>query len=399
MGEWLGPDPADEDAWVIDAYQPSCTSQDYIPQHLLPKRLAVHDPWELLHAVSSQNKKYTRLEAKNDIVHIYKLKLSTKNTERRTQDEKEYIDKVANVNSVRATFLANPHSSQELPEGMIYTPRLFKTSAKNKPGPLKPPVYIVFPPKPPRAPADMAHLYLSPSETIGEGHHSFVYRAELEVPRSLLVGEEICMECVHDDVERILLEEDGPDGNRRDLKWDELSGKYSLKKAGKAGRWLPLDDGVFYEWQASTIHNEVVYEGPYRAIATKVGYQNLERAPYCEHFQRNKTHQLSAKTIVAAKLSIQHDNHLENEAENYQAFPKDFFEHYNGYNIVMPLPFPTPVGALVPQFYGYYVLDEDDPSNQKGATRLSHFQYLSPILLIEECGKPIVPHKLTLDDR
>ncbi|KAF8903504.1 hypothetical protein CPB84DRAFT_1746211 [Gymnopilus junonius] len=239
--------------------------QDYIPQHLLPKKLAVHDPWKLL-----------------------------KHMKQCDQDEKEYKDKMGKANSVRNSFLADPHSDQELPEGMTYTPKSLKSSIKNELGPAKPPVYVIFPPKSPKTPANVAHLYLSPEETIGEGHHSFVYRAKLQVPCSLLVEEDICMDCVQENVERILLEEDGPDGSRRDPKWDELSGKYISKKVGKPGRLLAFADSIIWEWEEPRRN---IYKGPYRAVATTVGYQNLERAPYCEHFRRNKMdmHPLNVK--------------------------------------------------------------------------------------------------------
>jgi len=80
--------------------------------------------------------------------------------------------------------------------------------------------------------------------------------------------------------------------------------------------------------------------------------------------------------MVAAKLSFRNDPHLEVEASNYWSFPSYLFEHYNGYNIVPPLAYPVPVGAVVPQFYGYYKPDRTNSSKT----------YRSPVLLIERCG-------------
>ncbi|KAI6125845.1 hypothetical protein EDD16DRAFT_1556364 [Pisolithus croceorrhizus] len=51
---------------------------------------------------------------------------------------------------------------------------------------------------------------------------------------------------------------------------------------------------------------------------------------------------------IAAKLSIQHDVHLAREAQNYQASPQHFFQHWNGYNLVRPIHNPVPLHAVVP---------------------------------------------------
>jgi hypothetical protein len=100
-------------------------------------------------------------------------------------------------------------------------------------------------------------------------------------------------------------------------------------------------------------------------------------------------------------LSVRGDSHVEWEVHNYQQFPSHFFEHWNGFNIILPLHDPVPVGAVVPQFYGYYLPDqekkkrpdhEDDNSTPRPA-------YLSPILLLEDCGTPVKPEKLSIDNR
>ena len=201
----------------------------------------------------------------------------------------------------------------------------------------------------------------------------------------------ICIDCVMEDLGAILREEDGENGETRDRKWDELSGKMVSKETSiprhlmtTEGTTKGVDDTyVIREGQKSM---EVVYEGPYRVIHSRVKYQNLARAPYCKHFQKakNSIHPLTTKVQVTAKLSRQHDSHLPREAENYQRFPKHFFEHWSGYNLLPPLDDPTPVGALVPQFYGYYV-----PKQEVSAGNCTARPYLSPILLIEHCGKPI----------
>ena len=80
-------------------------------------------------------------------------------------------------------------------------------------------------------------------------------------------------------------------------------------------------------------------------------------------------------------------------AANHQSFPRHLFQHYNGYNIVPPLQNPVPVGAVLPQFYGYYI-PEDKASMFEDEGR-----YSSPVLLIENCGDDIWPRSLDRDDR
>jgi hypothetical protein len=136
------------------------------------------------------------------------------------------------------------------------------------------------------------------------------------------------------------------------------------------------------------------YEGPVVKVFPEVDWQNPERGPYCHHIQKSMGCEkvaLTAKVNVAAKLSVQYDGHLAREAKNYQSFPSHLFEHWNGYNIIDPLHDPVPVGAVVPQFYGYYV-----PEEKKGGKAS---RYLSPILLLENCGVPIDPESLNKDDK
>ncbi|KAL4061978.1 hypothetical protein J3A83DRAFT_2769360 [Scleroderma citrinum] len=99
---------------------------------------------------------------------------------------------------------------------------------------------------------------------------------------------------------------------------------------------------------------------------------------------------------IAAKLSIQHDEHLVTEAQNYQNFPDHFFQHRNGYNIVRPLLNPVPMHTLVPQFYGYYVPDDVAPIAIAPGGKAERPAYLSPILFLEDCGTPYHPHSLML---
>lgn len=361
----------------------------------------MHDPWDLLQGQRCTADRTTPFVQKDDIVRVYNLSLS--HDMRLDADEEEMEEGAAREETIRGLFLADPHSRTMRPEGMVYQPRQF--SENRGLGPAAPPVYVVFPPKPRRGAPRTAHLYVSPAAKMGQGNHSFVYRAELEVPRSMLVEDVLCEECVRADVGRILEEEDGAMGERRDPRWDdETVGAYVLRIRGDAPRKVMFGSAAAVcEWddghaRASSQTADVVYEGPYRAVQTTVGYQNLERAPYCEHLRRENVHPLTTRVQVAAKLSVKYDDHLPTEAANYQAFPRHFFEHRSGFCLpALPaLSDPVPSGAVVPQFYGYYKPDWKDERNKDLNGKKP---YLSPLLLVEDCGTPIVPENMTVDDR
>jgi hypothetical protein len=96
------------------------------------------------------------------------------------------------------------------------------------------------------------------------------------------------------------------------------------------------------------------------------------------------------KVTVVAKTSFPRSEHrslFHNEARVFSSFPKHLSEEWCGYNVIPPLSWPVPVGAVVPKFYGYYV-----PTGEKKDA-------LSPILLMEECGSPVNPPKLTPEQR
>jgi len=166
---------------------------------------------------------------------------------------------------------------------------------------------------------------------------------------------------------------------------------------------------------------------------------------------------------VVAKLSNEGDEHLAREARNYQRFERHMFEEWSGYNVLPPMHDPVPVVPLVPRFYGYYVPEDEDeeeedetetetmekisPTTAKDSgmvlggksedagemnetngkrtsldtdasddeerkatkarleaeTPTKHKReplgYISPILLLEDCGREIDPNDLTLDQK
>lgn len=194
-----------------------------------------------------------------------------------------------------------------------------------------------------------AHLYITPKRQIGSGHHSRVYQVEMELPRELVVKPRQCNECTFEE-EPVAM---------------ELEGEGEMKPE------MPR-------------------------------LKSHQHAPYCEHLDDGIPRPRTAKVSMTAKLTIpddkkyddygSHTAHLRREAKNYCAFREFMFEHWNGYNIIYPCRDPIPVGAVVPQFYGYYVPDESNAPIEEG-------KFMSPILLLEHCGKAVQMSDLTLEER
>lgn len=345
--------------WRITDTPPNL--QQYLPQRFLPKKLIVHDPYGALGATRKSRLAGNSWSYLKDITHTYRLDLSPKYTDRRKEEDAEAEKEDANAKRRLEHFLANPHSESERPPGFE------KAIEKAAPDGTVAMIYVVLPEVPRPQPAKEAHLYLLPAEDLGTGNHSYVYNAEFEVPRSLLVKEELCMDCVHADVEEQLKE------RASDLK-NACRGKICTKEETKKPQFLSCGSDDIYVFDIGATVTKSEYVGPYDVVVqTRVEYQNLERSPYCQHFAARKeaTHPLTAKVSVAAKISFGIDDHLETEADNYQRFPKHFFEHWSGLNIIRPFHFPVPLGPVVPQFYGYYVAEEAGTSGEnKGFSQL-----------------------------
>jgi hypothetical protein len=262
--------------------------------------------------------------------------------------------------ALRKGAKSEEHSSALPPYG-FYIPRV----ADSIPGPTEPWVYAMHEPPPlPSIPAE-AHLYLSPSHMAGRGNHSFAYHAEWDIPRDLLVPDVLCRQCVIDEAQKIIATEDA---EGTDPKWTTKRGEVVLEEYVRPEFVTNIQNepDIFVLRERIEL-NTLNYEGPVRIIRTTVGYQNLARGGYCAHLSEHDRfkHSLRTTVRVTAKLSMQGDVHLDRESLNYQAFPDHFFQHWNGYNVVPPLHEPVPVGALVPQYYGYYTPNEDTPVRKK----------------------------------
>lgn len=116
----------------------------------------------------------------------------------------------------------------------------------------------------------------------------------------------------------------------------------------------------------------------------------------------------TGQVTVAAKTSkppLGDRRLFQNEAEIYNMFPKHLMQEYCGYNLVTPMKYPVPVGAVVPKFYGYYIPVDDKGNSldllhmRKNVRDYHEADWPSPILLLEECGEPINASKLTMDQK
>ena len=103
----------------------------------------------------------------------------------------------------------------------------------------------------------------------------------------------------------------------------------------------------------------------------------------------------NGKVSVTVKLAMNNDEDremLRHEGSIYNKFPKHMSEDWCGYNMIKPIRQPVPVGPVVPKFYGLYEPVGDDE-------RYPYNEDWSPILLVEECGTPIEPGELSVDER
>jgi hypothetical protein len=132
--------------------------------------------------------------------------------------------------------------------------------------------------------------------------------AEMLVPRSWLVHEVMCTECVKEDVRKLLDDEDGPHGERRVKKWDEKTGIVVRREIRKRPLYMMKDwadiGTVTYLLKDSVNMDVMEYEGPYRVVHTRVKYQSLERGPLCVHLSKGRAHStpLTTKVRLAAQV-------------------------------------------------------------------------------------------------
>ena len=267
-------------------------------------------------------------------------------------------------------------------------------------------VVVLPPPPPPVLSTPEAHLYINAADKLGEGNHSHVYRVAWEIPRSLVIQPTLCDMCIADSLFKKLRQE-APEAKitaseNLDFQIEELM----IHIAGLHGRkgkltsvevTMPDVDVEFVYSSTGTSEKKthegecivnMEYEGTYRQVLIDVNWTTSGN--FCVHEKERNNAPTTFKVDVSAKLSHKYDEHLPREAQSYQKFPEHFFQHWSGYNIVPPNKDPTPALAVVPQFYGYYVPEDGEAKDG---------EYLSPILLLENCGTPVEVDDLSIDDR
>ncbi|KAF8065394.1 hypothetical protein FPV67DRAFT_1419684 [Lyophyllum atratum] len=358
----------------------------------LPKKLIVHDPWNLL-AVRTQNR-YGRAErspkdmewtSRPDRVHVYRLQLSASAEAARLKAKAEAEAKAPSKSSkdpapelsILSSASGDETSGTEKQLGgyLIRPPAV--------PGPIPPPIFVQhdLPPRPlapvPSDPEPIgeAHLYISPAHPIGKGNHSIVYQAEWELPRSAVLPSPstdpvLCKDCVNADVARILKECDGENGEHMDPQWKEMAGEVSIIQEGRPPVTFHVVESVNLNnpdakpdgrefSPPDTCSYRAEFEGRVRPIRTSVAWQDPAH-PTCEHLSPPVPVPPTVKMRVVAKLSNEDDDHLQRESRNYQKFERHMYEEWSGFNVLPPMHDPVPVGAMVPRFYGYYVPEEED---------------------------------------
>ncbi|KAI9566196.1 hypothetical protein HD554DRAFT_2118247 [Boletus coccyginus] len=410
--------------WPLVPFESPCSPfslQRRIPIHLLPKKLHVHDPWKLVNVDlyrDTESETFREGEeswtSKTDHVVTYTLTL---------RPESQIMAEAASKAAAAIEDEAPPEA-------------VFILSPQETEGPTEQPAIRAFLPKLPRNLTEVpeAHLYLSPKGRLGTGHHSIVYEAELEIPRDLFCESTYCKSCLDEQikVEVDRLKESGEWEERLNEAAKTYKGPGAQDAASRHSsssssaqippryvgfvgvklEHLPMEtvDMVaattfgetppadapsqhFARVSDSVTNRYMHYQGLIVPVYPNIQWQNPSFPDtICRHnVRKTKPVPRTARFRVAAKLSVPGDRHLEREANNYLEFPAHFFQHWTGYNVIPPLHDPTPLGAVVPQFFGYYTPDTPSGSDCEN-------EYFSPILLIEHCGKPIRANKLSIDD-
>ncbi|KAK7033683.1 hypothetical protein VNI00_012683 [Paramarasmius palmivorus] len=203
-----------------------------IPLHLLPQRLIVHDPHNVLHAERStdtnedsedsetgsrdgsgsradseeKSGEEPKVNSKHESqpnpwpfdcsnpteplpypTHTYALQLTQQSLDKISQTRRE---------------LASLHSDQPVENVLFIYP------SKNE-GPTHTPlIRVTVPSRPPKTlKTEEAHLFLTKHRKKGEGNHSLVYGAEWELPREIFEDPKICYACVESKAKQVWKEQ------------------------------------------------------------------------------------------------------------------------------------------------------------------------------------------------
>ncbi|KAG5641724.1 hypothetical protein DXG03_004383 [Asterophora parasitica] len=387
----------------------------------LPRKVIVHDPWNLLVVQGRNRYGYPERNATDadwttrpDRVYTYKLKLSDK--PRPQSAAKKFQTYVAanlgkDLENKDAVHQEDPPANDYL----IFPP-------PGAEGPIPPPIFVVHDPPP--------HNQM-PASGVPSRKHTCISQLPTPVipvtipsamklngsfpgpPSSVLLPPTPYFAAYVSDIDRTLKELDGEHGMA--AQWKEKSAIATIKRVGR-----PQPHCLCYGFDEDDPRPERVdIEGYVRPIGTNMTWQDSMH-PTCEHLNPRPEVPPTVRVRVVVKLSNPDNLHLERGATNYQLFPRHMFETWSGLNALPPMHDPFPIEALVPQLYGYYVRqpeeddgedfvadeggDEEDDEKEtlqgEGdtkwrkppcATTREPIGYLSPILFLEECGTQVKP--------
>ncbi|KAL4259657.1 hypothetical protein AB1N83_008574 [Pleurotus pulmonarius] len=160
------------------------------------------------------------------------------------------------------------------------------------------------------------------------------------------------------------------------------------------------------------------------AVAVKMGFPTRGARSLLAH-EAGVYNQIFGEANAVG--SDEADDSAERSNKDSGGGKRHLMEHWTGVNLITPdIAQPVPVGAVVPKLFGYYVpTDEAEAAIKSTATEATqtrredpdgdeYWRYssydedelnepaettLSPILLLEDCGTPIKPHEMHIDDR
>lgn len=138
------------------------------------------------------------------------------------------------------------------------------------------------------------------------------------------------------------------------------------------------------ENEAGAGHHSVVYATPLQLPSPLTTFNSASVRP--------------GTVRVMAKVAIQ--DHfarqlLDNEGEIYNSFPRHLSDEYCGLHLLTPeMTTLVPSAAIVPKFFGYYI-----PIEGKDTPDTPLWKRRSPILLIEDCGRPISTSEMCHEER
>ncbi|KAG6825128.1 hypothetical protein H0H92_004602 [Tricholoma furcatifolium] len=292
-----------------------------IPYKKLPKTIVVHDPWNVLE-------------------YLYRYRMDVEWT--RSQEDRTFtyvLSQQVTKSSYNATQQVPIDNSSQ--ESLLIDLAIDDASSCQ--------IRVFYPPEPIPDPPQ-AHLYLSPAYFLGKGNHSSVYTAEWEIPRSMLdrypssSSHVLCRQCIVEEIQGISKSEQS-EKMVVDLR-KKIAAFKSKQKPGVPRKPIDAANACY----PVTDDDEITFR-------TTVQWQDA-LAPTCLHLKGSCGSNYVPPTVrvrVAAKLSIEEDRHLVNEAFNYESFDGHLFQHWSGLSLVSGFQSPLPLGAVVPQYYGYYV--------------------------------------------